>query len=423
MNPKHLRIDFALDLSRAESQHDSECPEIGPICLLRNEPPQQHHTTLWITEARLLAEYGLLPNLAIQAVFPFRVIGTTTRYTDLAGTPIQLDYENIHHHNEILAGVGDAQLYFHRGWSALDLQFSARLGLNLPTGKVHQNPYVLGALGLPHEHLQFGTGTFDPLVGADLSKDFGRWSLAGFGQGQFPLYEGSEGYKAGARVVAGAVVTSHLGLPNTSFRLGLTAVHEAAERWNGQVPTDDGNQGRTDLFLGPGVTIPFANDWSVSFDVRGRVYGRAVNAQLNLPVLLEVSIGRLFHLEPGFSEPEGPGGAAGGDVQDWVAAGEARPLIGVNGKWTVFDFWATWCEACKSLEARLRALADSHPDIAIRRINVVDFDSAIAHQELKDVSILPHVRLLNPSGAKVFEGSGSPEQLLRQLEDQIRSRN
>jgi hypothetical protein len=70
-------------------------------------------------------------------------------------------------------------------------------------------------------------------------------------------------------------------LTGPSFRLGTSGFHEFPERWNGVVPTDDGNQGRTDLYLGSGVTIPFAQDWSVSIDVRGRFYGHAVNAQLN----------------------------------------------------------------------------------------------------------------------------------------------
>ena len=63
------------------------------------------------------------------------------------------------------------------------------------------------------------------------------------------------------------------------------------------------------------------------------------------------------------------------------------------GKWTIFDFWATWCEACVQLDDELRELAASDDRIAIRRVNIVDFDSPIAKRELPDVSLLPRCSL------------------------------
>lgn len=400
--------------------HDSECPEIGPICQVRDEPPQQHHTFLWLTEARLLGEYGLLPALALQGSLPFRLVSTTTRYTDLSGNPIQLDYENIHHRDETLVGIGDAQLLLHHGRWVGPLRLGVRGGLSLPTGKVQPNPFRLGDLGLPHEHLQFGTGTFDPVLAVDVSNDFGAWSISAFALAQAPLYQGREGYQAGARIFGGAVASSGLGLSGPSFRVGLMGLHEFAERWDGVVPSDDGNQGRTDLYLGPGITFPFAQDWSVSVDLRARVWGHAVNAQLDLPFVVELGIGRLLHLEQGAHEDEERGHdehEPAGDVQDVVSHGEAVALAPVPGKLTVFDFWAPWCEACKPLDARLRALAASDERVALRRVNVVDFDSPIAAQELPGVSALPYARIVAGDGRVVWQGSGSPEEIMRRVRD------
>jgi thiol-disulfide isomerase/thioredoxin len=411
--PAHLRIDLDTSVARAEAHHDEACPEIGPICAVRAEPPQQHHTTLWLTEVRLLAEYGLTPNFALQGVMPLRIVDTRTRYTDLAGNPIQLDYENIHHRDETLVGVGDAQLLLHYASSVGAFHLGARVGINLPTGVVHKNPYALGDLGLPHEHLQLGTGTFDPILAVDLSYDFGSWSLAGFAYAHVPLYDGPTGYRAGARRQGGVVASSGLGLHGPLFRLGASVLHEAAERWDGVVPTEDGNQGRTDVYVGPGVTIPFAEDWSVSLDVRARVYGHAVNAQLDLPIVVEVSIGRLFHLESGRHDEADVTGA---DMVDVVDSGEAVPLEPVPGKWTVFDFWAPWCEACKTLEADLRRLAAADRDVAVRRVNIVDFDSPISAQELSGVSSLPYVRLVDPSGKVVWQGSATPPEAMEQID-------
>jgi hypothetical protein len=37
----------------------------------------------------------------------------------------------------------------------------------LPVGRTEEDPWALGSLGLPHQHIQFGTGTFDPVVRLD----------------------------------------------------------------------------------------------------------------------------------------------------------------------------------------------------------------------------------------------------------------
>ena len=412
-------MDLDVIGSRAESSHHSHCPDIGPICQVRDEPPQQHHTTLYLTDIRVIAEYGLVKNLAVQAMLPFRVVGTRTTFSDLAGNPVTLDYSNIHHRNEVLVGLGDAQLFLHAATALGGFKLGGRFGVSVPFGRVSENPFRLGDMGLPHQHVQLGTGTFDPLLGLDVSRDFTRFALAAFGFAQAPLYAGGTGYQAGTRLAGGLVASSTFGLTRPTFRLGVLALHEFAERWDGRVPEEDGNLGRTDLFVGLGVTVPLASDWSVNFDVRGRVWGHVVGGQLQMPVVLEVSVGRLFHLESGEHEDADEGedehAAPAGDVADLVHQGELAPLDGVEGKWTVFDFWAPWCEACKTLDKDLRALARGDARVAVRRVNIVDFESPIAVRELPGATVLPRVRLVSPDGQRVLEESGTPEELLQKL--------
>lgn len=440
MEPNHLRLDVAIGASRAEAVHDEACPEIGPVCSVRAEPAQRHHTVLWATDVRLLAEYGLVHALAVQVALPLRIVQTRTRYTNLLDAPVELDYQNIHHRDETLVGPGDASVYLHHGFRALGLRLGARAGVSIPLGVVHPDPFRLSAQGLPHEHIQLGTGTFDPLLALDASRDLGAFRASLFAQAQTPLYAGGEGYRAGARVFGGAAVSHPAGA--FSFRLGVQALHEAAEHWGGQVPADEGNQGRTDVYIAPGATWNFAGEWMASLDVQVRAYSHVVNAQLELPVVVQLGLGRLFHLEPGFDEPQsavgagagaavgagaaaragaaagaGPGAAAGGggDVLDAVLAGELAPLEGVPGKWTVFDFWAPWCEACQVLDKRLRTLAAERPGLSVRRVNIVDFESPIARRELRGVSVLPHVRLLR-DGAVAYEESGAADELFDAVE-------
>src|SRR5262249_45320256 len=158
-------------------------------------------------------------------------------------------------------------------------------------------------------------------------------------------------------------------------------------------------QGRSDLYVGAGVTLPFAGDWSLSVDLNGRLWGVARNAQLDLPLVVQLSLGRLFHFEGGERDEETSASEPNAaDVEDAVAHGEAVALLPARGKWTVFDFWAPWCEGCQTLALDLKQLAAQQQDLAIRRVNIVDFDSPIARQELRDVTLLPHVRVLDPRG-------------------------
>jgi thiol-disulfide isomerase/thioredoxin len=407
-------VDVDLSLTRAEASHEEDCPDIGPICSGRAEPPQIHHTTLWVSELRLLAEFGLLDWLAAQLIFPVRLVDTWTRYTNLAGTPITLDYENIHHRNEVLVGPGDPQLLAHGGWHVGPFSLGARLGVSLPLGVVHENPYLLGMLGLPHEHIQLGTGTVDPVLGADLSVPLGRVTLSAFAWTQAPLYQGPQGYQAGTRLLGGLALSAPLLDTDASLRVTGVGYNEWPERWNGAVPTTDGNQGRADVYLGAGLTVPFAEDWSVSVDLRARAWGYVQGAQLDLPLVAEVSVGRLFHFEGGAHE-EAPASVA--DVEDVVMQGELAELEPVPGKWVVFDFWAPWCEACKVLGASLHDLAADRPRLAIRRVNIVDFESPIAQRELKGVTLLPHVRVIDPSGHVVFDESGPSDQLFARIRE------
>jgi thiol-disulfide isomerase/thioredoxin len=137
-------------------------------------------------------------------------------------------------------------------------------------------------------------------------------------------------------------------------------------------------------------------------------------------VIVEISVGRRFHFESGAHEDASVASPTAGDVLDVVQQGEAASLKAEPGKWTVFDFWASWCEACKTLEAELRKLAASDSTLAVRRVNIVDFDSPIATQELRGESALPHVRIVGPDQGVRWEGSASPDEVMQHLR-QLRS--
>ncbi|MFN0248319.1 MAG: thioredoxin domain-containing protein [Kofleriaceae bacterium] len=95
------------------------------------------------------------------------------------------------------------------------------------------------------------------------------------------------------------------------------------------------------------------------------------------------------------------------DIADLGTPGEAIALAPVRGKITIFDFWAAWCKPCKVLEPALVAIARAHPHrVAIRRIDVVDSDSAVYAQHLAPKGYgLPHIRVMDDSGRTLLERS------------------
>jgi copper chaperone CopZ len=94
---------------------------------------------------------------------------------------------------------------------------------------------------------------------------------------------------------------------------------------------------------------------------------------------------------------------AGADVElvspDGRAVGSLERLR-VAGKHTVFDVYAEWCAPCRLVDARLRELVAQRSDIAVRRLNVVDFDSPLAGELGPQFEALPYLVVFSPSGGR-----------------------
>jgi thiol-disulfide isomerase/thioredoxin len=72
---------------------------------------------------------------------------------------------------------------------------------------------------------------------------------------------------------------------------------------------------------------------------------------------------------------------------------------------TVVDFYADWCPACKWLSPRLEQMAASDPQIALRKIDIVNWKTAVARQFTIDS--LPQVNIYNRAGQLIGTVSGA----------------
>ena len=94
---------------------------------------------------------------------------------------------------------------------------------------------------------------------------------------------------------------------------------------------------------------------------------------------------------------------AGSDVVTLTRDGSkvgALDKLRVAGKFTVFDFYADWCGPCRTVDTRLREVVAERPDVAVRRLNVVDFDSPLAREQGSRLGQLPYLVVFTPAGKR-----------------------
>jgi thiol-disulfide isomerase/thioredoxin len=99
----------------------------------------------------------------------------------------------------------------------------------------------------------------------------------------------------------------------------------------------------------------------------------------------------------------------GADVARISAKGEDVPTLEVHlarGKVTVFDFYADWCAPCRQIDAHLIEVLRGRNDVAVRKLNVMSWDTPLAKRHLAQVPALPYVVVYGRQGARVAAISG-----------------
>tara|TARA_B100000674_G_scaffold468948_1_gene455304 strand:- start:1460 stop:2140 length:681 start_codon:yes stop_codon:yes gene_type:complete len=78
----------------------------------------------------------------------------------------------------------------------------------------------------------------------------------------------------------------------------------------------------------------------------------------------------------------------------------------VLGKITVIDFGADWCGPCRRVDAHMKTLLRDNSDIALRKIDISDWDSPISQAYLKTVPQLPYLIVYGKDGREITRFGG-----------------
>lgn len=227
-----------------------------------NPVPNHHFVELEWFRTRLDVAYGFAPGWDVEGVFPFDVKKQKVRFETADGQPFENPQGLIHHREETLEGIGDLQfLVNYRPREVLlegDL-LRIGVGISLPTGEIEENPFELGDLGLRHHHIQFGTGTIDPVLRLGWSATLDGWSF-NFSTGiQWPLYENRKGFRAPALFDFSIGPTARI---TDWLRLGVryTGMLQGRGYWEGDADENTGF-----FFQGVSVSMPvqISPEWSV----------------------------------------------------------------------------------------------------------------------------------------------------------------
>ncbi len=284
------------------------------------DQPRVHHVDLELNTLGTRMSYALTRRVALELEASVRSVKTDAAFEDVNGV-LREDLRSIHHRDETIDGFGDVVVssrwrlsrFSDHGLptddasrtplvegadSSTDVPSAetpteiptenpapgARrwladlvVGISIPTGGTEEDPFTRGEQGLEHQHVFFGSGTWDPSLRLELYRSGVRANLYSWLGGSGALGANSKGYRAGFSGSAGAGVSTTFGLTKMSFQAQLEVQHAEPSTWGSD---DARNSGRTDLIAGLGA----------AYELRD---GLVLRAQIQIPENIEAQGGVL----------------------------------------------------------------------------------------------------------------------------------
>ena len=192
--------------------------------------------------------------------------------------------------NQIVAPADfvDEKVAGHQAHPALDAMAFHDLA-----GHIERNPFALGREGRRHQHMFFGSGTFDPIAGLETQIMLDRWGLVGWGQARVPVTRNRYQYRASRIVAAGVGARSGFGLQRGGFLVQQEVFAESPALWESEPAL---NSGRVSLLATVGTFVTPRPAWQLHALVKVPYYTKAQGGQLRWPFIALVGVTYTFAL-------------------------------------------------------------------------------------------------------------------------------
>ena len=235
---------------------------------------------LLTVDARLTDQFGLQAAVSVPDVTRSALIARPTGTVRFA---------------ENFSGIGDTSVL---GWYRLapikrwNVVFS--FGSSLPTGKTERPRFRAeledGSL-VPMSRLQRGSGTWDPLFGASVTRGIRQLTVFGSLAARTPVYANSDGLRTGAAWETNAGVARTLGTHRVSGYVRGGWLNRAQDQFEG-IPVLVG--GGNWLHVAPGVGVQVGKGINLQAEVKLPVYRSLANKQLDSSAIFQFGISRAF---------------------------------------------------------------------------------------------------------------------------------
>lgn len=229
-------------------------------------PNHRHHVTLNVYRIDVGLKYQLGKQWSLEANLPFESKVQEANVEQLDGVEYDdrqwaaiVENGRIHHRDETYTGLTDSEVllgHYRLGVITEKDFLMGRIGMSLPFGKTEEDPWKLGEKGFEHLHLQFGTGTFNPIL--DLYYNFPVYKgLAAHTslRTKLPFYENSKTYRGSRELTYTGGLNYRLN-KWFSFQAGYLGIYQSYAYWDGEIDKNTGLLFGMASF-GTSITTPF----------------------------------------------------------------------------------------------------------------------------------------------------------------------
>lgn len=293
------------------------------------------------------------------------------------------------------------------------------VGLALPTGETGAPTAVAGdetavaftGTGAPGDvtsiYAALGRGATWLLADAEIVWPVVSWSaVIAAVRTRTAVDEGSNHIRWGADVRSSLGATFMVA--QELLHMGLTFDHQ----WRGQNEELHGadyelilNSGGHWVTVTPSVTATPVPGFELGVSARVPVYRNVEGVQLveGFNMMVSIGYGGGVGEVPGVPRQPDREHVRSGDVTVAIDGGRAFALedILAPGRVTLVDWYADWCVPCKKLDRQLRVFSADRPDVAVRKVDIVDWETPAAGL-LSGVAGLPVLDVHGPDGGLII---------------------